>query len=96
MPAVQRVGDQNSAGGVILNGDNTVLVNGRAIAIQGASVSAHPCCGRKGCPPIHCNAQTRSNTGTILVNGVPLILANDLDTCGHPRVGGSPDVGIGG
>ena len=50
--AIQRVGDQNTAGGVILNGDSTVLVNGRAIAIEGASVSPHPCCGRKGCPPL--------------------------------------------
>ena len=94
MPAVQRVGDQNSAGGVILNGDSSVLVNGRAIAIQGASVSAHPCCGRRGCPPTHCNAKTQA-TSSILVNGVPLILTNDVDTCGHPRSGGSPDVVIG-
>jgi uncharacterized Zn-binding protein involved in type VI secretion len=90
--AVQRVGDQNSAGGLILRGDSTVLVNGRAIAIQNAPVSPHPCCGRQGCPPIHCNAQTQANNSEILVNGIPLIMTNDLDTCGHPRVGGSPDV----
>lgn len=95
MPAVQRVGDQNSAGGVILNGDNTVLVNGRAIAIQGASVSAHPCCGRKGCPPTHCNAKTQTKNSTVLVNGVPLIFTDDTDTCGHARAGGSPDVAVG-
>lgn len=90
--AVQRVGDQNSAGGLILRGDATVLVNGRPIAIQNAPVSPHPCCGRQGCPPIHCNAQTQANTNEILINGIPLIMTNDLDTCGHPRVGGSPDV----
>jgi len=95
VPAVQRVGDQNSAGGVILNGDNTVLVNGRAIAIQGASVSAHPCCGRKGCPPTHCNAKTQTKNSTVLVNGVPLIFTDDTDTCGHARAGGSPDVAVG-
>ena len=95
MPAVQRVGDQNSAGGVILNGDNTVLVNGRAIAIQGASVSAHPCCGRKGCPPTHCNAKTQTKNSTVLVNGIPLIFTDDTDTCGHARAGGSPDVAVG-
>jgi len=95
VPAVQRVGDQNSAGGVILNGDNTVLVNGRAIAIQGASVSAHPCCGRKGCPPTHCNAKTQANNSSVLVNGVPLVLTGDVDTCGHPRAGGSADVIVG-
>ena len=94
--AVQRVGDQNSAGGLILRGDNTVLVNGRAIAVQSAPVSPHPCCGARGCPPVHCNAQTQASTGEILVNGVPLIKRNDIDTCGHNRVGGSPDVVIGG
>ena len=94
--AVQRVGDQNSAGGLILRGDNTVLVNGRAIAVQNAPVSPHPCCGAKGCPPVHCNARTQASAGGILVNGIPLILRNDTDTCGHARVGGSPDVVIGG
>ena len=95
MPAVQRVGDQDSAGGVILNGDNTVLINGRAVAIQGASVSAHPCCGQKGCPPTHCNAKTQANNSSVLVNGVPLVLTGDIDTCGHARAGGSTDVTVG-
>lgn len=94
MPAVQRVGDQNSAGGVILNGDNSVLVNGRAIAIQGASVSPHPCCGQKGCPPTHCNAKTQTKNFTVLVNGIPLIITNDTDTCGHARAAGSPNVTV--
>jgi uncharacterized Zn-binding protein involved in type VI secretion len=93
--AVQRVGDQNSAGGLILRGDATVLVNGRPIAIRNAPVSPHPCCGAQGCPPIHCNAQTQTNTSEILVNGIPLIVNNDVDTCGHTRVGGSPDVFLG-
>lgn len=95
MPSIQRVGDQDSAGGVILNGDSTVLINGRAVAIQGASVSPHPCCGQRGCPPVHCSAKTQSNNSSILVNGVPLVLTSDVDTCGHPRSGGSPDVTVG-
>lgn len=95
MPAVQRVGDRNSAGGVITNGDGSVLINGRAVAIQGASVSAHPCCGQKGCPPTHCNAKTQANNSSVLVNGVPLVLTGDVDTCGHPRAGGSADVRVG-
>ena len=95
MPAAQRVGDQDSAGGVILNGDTTVLINGRAAAVRGASVSAHPCCGQRGCPPTHCSAKTQANNSTVLVNGVPLVLSGDIDTCGHPRSGGSPDVIVG-
>ncbi len=93
--AVQRVGDKNTAGGLILRGDDTVLVNGRPIAIQNAPVSPHPCCGARGCPPVHCNARTQSNVGEILINGIPLILSDDVDTCGHARAGGSPDVVLG-
>ena len=92
---MQRIGDRNSAGGVILNGDSSVLINGRAVAVQGASVSAHPCCGQRGCPPTHCNAKTQANNSTVLVNGIPLVLGGDVDTCGHPRASGSPDVLVG-
>ena len=95
MPLVQRVGDRNSAGGVIVNGDSSVLVNGRAVAVQGSSVSAHPCCGQLGCPPTHCNAKTQASNSTVLVNGIPIILSDDVDTCGHPRVSGSADVLVG-
>jgi uncharacterized Zn-binding protein involved in type VI secretion len=94
MPAVQRVGDQNSAGGVIVNGDASVLINGRAVAVQGVSVSAHPCCGQRGCPPTHCNAKTQASGSTVLVNGIPLILNGDVDTCGHARTGGSNNVTV--
>jgi hypothetical protein len=93
--APQRVGDRNTAGGVITNGDNSVLINGRAVAIRGSSVSPHPCCGRKGCPPTHCSAKTQTNNSTVLVNGIPLILTDDNDTCGHPRASGSPNVFVG-
>jgi uncharacterized Zn-binding protein involved in type VI secretion len=93
--AVQRVGDQNSAGGLILRGDTTVLVNGRPVAVRNAPVSPHPCCGRQGCPPVHCNARTQTRTSQILVNGIPLVVLNDTDTCGHNRVGGSPNVIVG-
>lgn len=92
---MQRIGDRNSAGGVILNGDSSVLINGRAVAVQGASVSAHPCCGQRGCPPTHCNAKTQANNSTVLVNGIPLVLNGDVDTCGHARASGSPDVLVG-
>jgi uncharacterized Zn-binding protein involved in type VI secretion len=92
---VQRVGDPNSAGGVITTGDNTVLVNGRPVAVQNSRVSPHPCCGARGCPPVHCNAVTTSNTPRILVNGVPLIVNGAIDTCGHPRAAGSTNVLVG-
>lgn len=93
---VQRVGDRNSAGGVILSGDPTVLVNGRPVATLGASVSPHPCCGAKGCPPVHCAAKTTSKNARVLVGGKPICTAGDLDTCAHSRVSGSFDVIVGG
>ena len=93
---VQRVGDANSVGGVILSGDPTVLVNGRPIATIGNPVSPHPCCGSKGCPPTHCAAITTSSTPTILVGGKPICTTGAIDTCGHTRALGSLDVIVGG
>ena len=92
---VCRVGDANAVGGVILVGDPTVLVNGRPIAIVGAKVTPHPCCGAKGCPPTHCAAVTTSTNFTVLVGGKPIVSLGDLDTCGHPRILGSFDVIVG-
>jgi uncharacterized Zn-binding protein involved in type VI secretion len=92
---VQRVGDKNSAGGIILTGNPTVLVNGRPIATVGASVSPHPCCGARGCPPVHCAALTTATSPTILVGGEPVCTTGDLDTCGHSRLLGSFDVIVG-
>jgi len=94
MPAVERVGDANSAGGVIMSGDPSVLVNGQVIAIQGSPVSPHPCCGRPGCGA-HCAAVTTSSNFTVLINGIPVVLVGDVDTCGHPRATSSPDVFVG-
>jgi len=64
------------------------------VAIKDSSVSPHVPCGRPG-QHIHCNAKTQTKNSTVLVNGVPLIFTNDIDTCGHARVGGSPNVTVG-
>jgi uncharacterized Zn-binding protein involved in type VI secretion len=93
--SVQRVGDPNVVGGVIIEGDPTVLVNFRPIATLGAPVTPHPCCGAKGCPPIHCAAITTTTNYTVLVKGRPVVTAGDVDTCGHPRSIGSTNVFIG-
>jgi uncharacterized Zn-binding protein involved in type VI secretion len=94
MPAVQRVGDQDAAGGVIQQGDTTVLVNGQAVAIPNMPVSSHPPYG-KNTTPHHQTKTKSSQNSTVFVNGQPVIVTGDTDTCGHPRVGGSPDVTIG-
>jgi uncharacterized Zn-binding protein involved in type VI secretion len=95
MPGVQRQGDTNAAGGVAKSGVASVRINGRPIVVNGISVTPHPCCGRKGCPPIHCNAQTKGGLGTVRAGGVPVITDGAVDTCGHSRKGGSGDVRAG-
>ena len=92
---VCRVGDRNAAGGVILNGDVTVLINNRPVAVIGSRVTPHPCCGKTGCPPVHCAASTTSTNATVLVNFKPIVTLGDIDTCGHARLGGSADVIVG-
>ena len=91
MPAVQRKGDPNGAGGVITSGVGSVLVNGRPIAVPGLGVSPHPCCGRPRCSK-HCSAKTGGGSRTVRVRGKPVILTGNKDTCGHSRSTGSPNV----
>lgn len=92
MPAVQRQGDVNTAGGVAQGGASSVLVNGRPIMVTGMSVTPHPCCGQKRCPPIHCRATTSGGSSTVFAEGKPVIFTGNADTCGHTRAGGSADV----
>jgi uncharacterized Zn-binding protein involved in type VI secretion len=93
MPSfVCRVGDVNTAGGVILEGDPTVLINGRPIAVIGSDVSPHPPCPK---PSSHCFARTQLKPGSVLVKGVPIATAPSTDTCGHPRLTGSLNVIVG-
>lgn len=95
MASVQRQGDVNTAGGVAQGGASSVLVNGRPIMIPGMSVTPHPCCGQKRCPPIHCHATTAGGTSSVMAEGKPVILTGDIDTCGHARAGGSSDITVG-
>ena len=95
MPGVQRQGDANVFGGLALGGDPTVRVNGRPILIEGTAVSPHPCCGRKGCNPLHCFCLTKGGNPTVRANGIPVITDYATDQCGDLRVGGSGDVRVG-
>lgn len=95
MPAAQRVGDANDSGGVAQGGVNSVRVNGRSIIVVGNSVTPHPCCGRKGCPPTHCNATTTGGSGSVRAGGLAVIRTGDSDSCGHARAGGSETVMVG-
>ena len=84
---VCRVGDKNDAGGEILPGPSTVLVNNRPVAVFGSKVSPHP--------DGHAGATTTSKNKSVLVNGKPIVTVGDIDTCGHVRIQGSRDVIVG-
>lgn len=88
MPAVQRLGDTDSGGGVITRGDTSVTVDGIPIAVTGCPVTPHPY--------YHSGVVTIANQNTVFVNGVPVVTTGATDSCGHSRVGGSSTVFIGG
>lgn len=91
MAKVQRVGDQDSGGGKIIRGENSVKVNGKPVAVVDSPVTPHtPGKGE------HNSAKTKANKNTtVKANGKLIIVTGDTDSCGHKRVGGSPNVNIG-
>ena len=91
-----RVGDPNVVGGIIVNGNPTVRVNGRPIAVEGSRVTPHPCCGSSGCPPIHCRASTTAGQSSVRAGGVLVTVGGSSDNCNHLRVLGSTNVRVGG
>lgn len=95
MAKVQRRGDANTLGGVIVGGDTSVLVNGRPIAVPDLSVTSHYPCGKPNCGDCrkHCNATTKvSGSRSVRASGKPIIVTGDSDTCTCQRTGGSTDV----
>jgi len=91
---MQRVGDPNSGGGIIVSGGHrNVLINGRPAATPGAVVTPHIGCGKKNLKSLlHCLALTLPGSSTVKINGTPVIVNGVPDTCGHSRAGGSPNV----
>jgi uncharacterized Zn-binding protein involved in type VI secretion len=85
--SAQRVGDINLFGGPILTGDSSVLINGKAAAVTGSIVGPH---FKK-----HLISIAKGTSSGVLVGGKPLVATWDMDLCGHPRIGGSPDVQVG-
>lgn len=94
MPApqpVQREGDANSGGGIIVSkGHKNVLINGIPAARPYSKVTPHAVCVPKF--PIHCVALVEPGAQTVMINGEPMIITGNSDTCGHARAGGSPNV----
>jgi uncharacterized Zn-binding protein involved in type VI secretion len=93
--AVQRKGDTNTHGGEIQGGVDSVMVNGKPIAVSGLMVAPHP----PKPDPIenakHQFAVTVNTQSSVMADGKPVIITGDTDTCGDARTGGSADVFIG-
>ena len=93
MPGVVRKGDVNSKGGRATSGDRTLIVDGRPTVTIGTSVSPHVPCPRV---PKHCNAKTAGGSRYFILNGKPVNVIGNKDTCGHSRVTGSKTFIVGG
>jgi len=92
MPAVQRDGDANGAGGVASGGVSSVRVNGSPITVNGNSVSAHAPWGRPH--PPHAAPVTGGGSGSVRAGGTPVVYTGCADSCGHARAGGSNNVRV--
>ena len=92
MPAAQRNGDANNAGGVINSiPQSNVYVNSKLLSIDGSKGTTHPTCA----PHVAGAWSTANGSSTVKCNGTPVNLTGDADTCGHTRSGGSSVVNIG-
>lgn len=92
MPKCHRFLDLNSGGGAITTiPQGSVFANSKLISVDGSFGTSHP-----PCPfvPIHCMGAWITILGSpnVFINNISVTRENDVDTCGHVRVAGSPDV----
>ena len=96
MPPIQTLFLPNSRGGLIVSTPNqTVFAGGIPVATSLSLVSPHHDCQNN---PIHCAALTTGlggATARVLVQGLPVSVTGDPDTCGHTRLVGFPTVIVG-
>lgn len=80
---VARMGDHSSHGGIIISGNSSVLVNGKASACSG---DLHQCPIKDhGITPI-------TGSGKALINGIARVRVGDVAGCGAVITEGSPTV----
>lgn len=87
MPKVVREGDVNNAGGRVIKGKKSFLVDGKPVSVDGSPVSAH----RPYKKPHKPNGapKTANGTKTFIVDGIPVNHIGNKDTCKHVRIQGS-------
>jgi uncharacterized Zn-binding protein involved in type VI secretion len=94
MPAVQRVGDANGAGGLAKGGVASVRVNGQAVIVNGDSVSNHAPWTPTRVHIPHAAATVGGGSGSVRAGGTPIVYTGCADSCGHARAGGSDNVRV--
>lgn len=91
MSDIHVIGDPNSAGGVISSTpQSTFRVNSKLVSVDGSIGSSH-----ENCPVnlVHCegNWATANGVSSFRVEGIPVNVKGDADTCGHTRANGQVD-----
>lgn len=90
---IVRQGDANVAGGVITDPkQGSVYANGRLVACDGSQGSSDAECEDGN---VHCAFHwiaTPAGSRTVFAEGRRVLAEGDVDTCGHPRAVGSPNV----
>jgi hypothetical protein len=91
MPAVQRLDDLNNGGGKLTQTPQAfVTVDSKTVAVVGATGTGHG-------TGVHAAGawQTQGGSSTVRINNLRVIRTNDVDSCGHTRVGGSSTTRVG-
>jgi uncharacterized Zn-binding protein involved in type VI secretion len=89
MPGAARIGD--IAGGAIITGCFTVMVNDRPSAKLGSVVTPHPPCPKI---PIHCSAVVITASPNVLVGDIAFAREGDSASCTHSITTSSPNVRV--
>ena len=92
MPAVSRVGDKNQAGGAIMVGASSVMVDGIPVGLVGDQITPHAPWGRPH--PPHDAARVTSGSSTVFIEGKAVAIIGSSNSCGHSIVEGSGSVFI--
>jgi uncharacterized Zn-binding protein involved in type VI secretion len=87
--------DQNAGGGAIDTiPQSFVRVENLVVAVVGSQGTAHPPCPTVNAHCAHVWATAQGST-SVRIAGQPVVRADDVDTCGHARVGGSSILRVG-
>jgi uncharacterized Zn-binding protein involved in type VI secretion len=91
MPLLSRKGDENTTGGKIVRGANTVYSNGVQVGLHVSDITPHAPWGRKPHPP-HKAARTTDGSPTVYCEGVPVLRVGSGNSCGHKIIQGGENV----